>query len=203
MLPGFCWSKTSELNKDIMRLTIPTSFRFLTVMIKSAVPSRIGRNYPFCFSMLASEASTCLLLLPYVLSHTSKNQIARSAAAAAAAKSLQSCPILWDPIEGSPPGSPIPGILQERTLEWVAISFSIAWKRKVKVKSLSRVRLLGPHGLQPSRLFRPWDFTGKSTGLGCHCLHHSKVWWPFIIFPQPSDYICNNFLWSYKLKKSL
>ena len=141
MLPGFCWSKTSELNKDIMRLTIPTSFRFLTVMIKSAVPSRIGRNYPFCFSMLASEASTCLLLLPYLLSHRSKNQIARSAAAAAA-KSLQSCPILWDPIEGSPPGSPIPGILQERTLEWVAISFSIAWKQKVKVKSLSRVRLL-------------------------------------------------------------
>ena len=139
MLPGFCWSKTSELNKDIMRLTIPTSFRFLTVMIKSAVPSRIGRNYPFCFSMLASEASTCLLLLPYVLSHTSKNQIARSAAAAAAAKSLQLCPTLCDPIDGSPPGSPIPGILQERTLEWVAISFFNAWKWKVKVKSLSRV----------------------------------------------------------------
>ena len=62
--------------------------------------------------------------------------------AAAAAKSLQSCPILCDPIDGSPPGSPIPGILQARTLEWVAISFSNAWKWKVKVKSLSRVRLL-------------------------------------------------------------
>ena len=47
-----------------------------------------------------------------------------SFAAAAAAKSLQSCPTPWDPIDGSPPGSPIPGILQERTLEWVAISFS-------------------------------------------------------------------------------
>ena len=62
--------------------------------------------------------------------------------AAAAAKSLQSCPTLCNPIDGSPPGSPVPGILQARTLEWVAISFSNAWKWKVKVKSLSRVRLL-------------------------------------------------------------
>ena len=59
---------------------------------------------------------------------------------AAAAKSLQSCPTLCDPRDGSPPGSPVPGILQARTLEWVAISFSYAWKWKVKVKSLSRVR---------------------------------------------------------------
>ena len=61
---------------------------------------------------------------------------------AATAKSLQSCPTLCDPIDGSPPGSPIPGILQARTLEWVAISFSNAQKWKVKVKSLSRVWLL-------------------------------------------------------------
>ena len=58
------------------------------------------------------------------------------------AKSLQSCPTLCDPVDGSPPGSPIPGILQARTLERVAISFSNAWKWKVKVKSLGRVRLL-------------------------------------------------------------
>ena len=63
-------------------------------------------------------------------------------AAASAAKSLQPCLTLWDPIDGSPPGSPIPGILQARTLEWVAISFSNAWKWKVKVKSLSCVRFL-------------------------------------------------------------
>ena len=62
-------------------------------------------------------------------------------AAAAAAKSLQSCPTLCDPIDGSPPGSPVPGILQARTLEWVAISFSNAGKWKVKVKSLSCVLL--------------------------------------------------------------
>ena len=61
---------------------------------------------------------------------------------ATAAKSLQSCPTLCDPIDGSPPGSSIPGILQARTLEWIAISFSNASKWKVKVKSLSRVRLL-------------------------------------------------------------
>ena len=64
------------------------------------------------------------------------------AAAAAAAKSLQSCPTLCNPIDSSPPGSLIPGILQARTLEWVAISFSNAWKWKVKVKSLSCVWLL-------------------------------------------------------------
>ena len=61
---------------------------------------------------------------------------------AAAAKSLQPCPTLCDPTDGSPPGSPIPGTFQARTLEWVAISFSNAWKWKVKGKSLSRVRLL-------------------------------------------------------------
>ena len=60
----------------------------------------------------------------------------------AAAKSLQSCSTLCDPIDGSPPGSPVPGILQARTLEWVAIFFSNAGKWKVKVKSLSCVRLL-------------------------------------------------------------
>ena len=58
------------------------------------------------------------------------------------AKSLQSCPTLCDPIDSSPPGSPVPGILQARTLEWAAISFSNAWKWKVKVKLLSRVLLL-------------------------------------------------------------
>ena len=60
---------------------------------------------------------------------------------AAATKSFQSCPTLCDPTDSGPPGSPIPGILQARTLEWVAISFSNAWRWKVKVKSLSRVQL--------------------------------------------------------------
>ena len=63
--------------------------------------------------------------------------------ATATANLLQSCPTLCDPIDGNPPGSIVPGILQARTLEWVAISFSNAWKWKVKGKSLSRVWLLG------------------------------------------------------------
>ena len=62
-------------------------------------------------------------------------------ASAAAVKSLQSCPTLCNPIDGSPPGSAVPGILQTRTLEWVAIPFSNAWKWKVKGKLLSHVRL--------------------------------------------------------------
>ena len=96
---------------------------------------------------------------------------------AATAKSLQSFPTLCDPIDSSPPGSPIPAILQTRILEWVAISFSNAWKWKMKVKSLNRVRLLAtPWTLQPTRLLCPWDFPGKSTGVGCHCLlHHVTI----------------------------
>ena len=69
-------------------------------------------------------------------------KVADPTAAAAAAKSLQSCLTLCVPIDSSPPGSPVPGILQARTLEWVAISFSNAWKWKVKVKLLSCVLLL-------------------------------------------------------------
>ena len=95
-------------------------------------------------------------------------------AAAAAAKSLQSCPTLCNPIDGSPPGFPVPGIPQARTLEWVAISFSNAWKWKVKVKSLSYVWLQQPHGLQPTRLLRSWDFLGKSTRVGCYM---PATWW--------------------------
>ena len=86
-----------------------------------------------------------------------------SATAAAAAKSLQSCPTLCDPIDRSPPGSPVPGILQARTLEWVAISFSNEWKWRVKVKSLSRVRLLvtpwtGAYQAPPSVGFSRQEF---------------------------------------------
>ena len=72
----------------------------------------------------------------------SEKELYLTATAAAAAKSLQSCQTLCDPVDGSPPGSPIPWILQARTLEWVAISFSNAWNWKVKVKSFSRVGLL-------------------------------------------------------------
>ena len=87
---------------------------------------------------------------------------------AAAAKLLQSCPTLCDPIDSSPPGFTVPKILQTRTLEWVAISFSNVWKWKWSC-------LVGsdsswPQGLQPTRLLCPWDFPVKSTGLAWHCL---------------------------------
>ena len=88
----------------------------------------------------------------------------------AAAKSLQSCPTLCNPIDGSPPGSPVPEILQARILAWVAISFSNVWKWKAKVKSLSRVRPSATPWTEPTRLLHPWDFPGKRTGVGCHCL---------------------------------
>ena len=68
-------------------------------------------------------------------SHCLRSRSPHFHSSAAAAKSIQSCPTLWDPIYGSPPGSPVPGILQARTLEWVAISFSNAWKWKVKSES--------------------------------------------------------------------
>ena len=75
----------------------------------------------------------------YYLVHEQFSTTAHYACMLCYAKSLRSCPTLCDRRDGSPPGSPVPGILQARTLEWVAISFSSAWKWKVKVKSLSRV----------------------------------------------------------------
>ena len=95
-------------------------------------------------------------------------------AVTAAAKPLQSCPTLCNPIDSSPPGSPVPGILQARTLEWVAISFSNAWKWKGKVKSLSRVRLFetpwtGAYQAPPSMGFS------------------RQVYWSGVPLPSPLD----------------
>jgi len=96
-----------------------------------------------------------------------------------AAKSLQSCLTLCDPIDGSPPGSPVPVILHARTLEWVAISFSNAWKWKVKVKSLSRVRPSATPWTAAYQAPPSMGFSSKSTGVGCHCLIklHVNYWW--------------------------
>ena len=101
--------------------------------------------------------------------------------AAAAAKLLQSCPTLCDPIDGSPPGSPIPGVLQARTLEWVAISFSNAWKWKVKVKLLSRVWLLGTPWTAAHQAPLPMGFSRQAYWSGVplpspahHASHHQR-----------------------------
>ena len=89
-------------------------------------------NISYTISLVYLSIYLSIYIYPYILDYI---------LAAAAAKSLQSCPTLCDPIDGSPPDSPFPGILQARTLEWVAISFSNPWKWKVKVKSFSRVRV--------------------------------------------------------------
>ena len=99
-----------------------------------------GRTFSCC--CCCSVAKSCPTLCDPMDSSRSGSSVHYFSAAAAAAKSLQSCSSLWDPIDGGPPGSPIPGILQARTLEWVGVSFSNAWKWKVKVKSLSGVWLL-------------------------------------------------------------
>ena len=98
--------------------------------------------YPWCSSKLKAEQSpsTDIML---------------------AAKSLQSCLTLCDPIDGSPPGSPGPGMLQARTLEWVAMSFSNAWKWKVKVKSLSHVWLLATPGTAAHQAPPSMGFSGQ------------------------------------------
>ena len=108
--------------------------------------------------------------------------------AAAAAKSLQSCPTLCDPIDGSPPGSPVPGILQARTLEWVAIPFSNAWKWKVKGKSLSRARLLATpwtaaHQAPPSMGFSRQEYW---SGVPLFWILHSCLFCPMALFGVPS-----------------
>ena len=87
---------------------------------------------------------------------------------AAAAKSLQLCPTLCDPIDGSPLGSPVPGILQIRTLEWVAIAFSNAWKWKVKGKSLSHVRLFTTPRTAAHQAPLSMEFSKQEYWSGCY-----------------------------------
>ena len=135
--------------QDILSLDVTSLIPPPSLFLSPPLPT------PPSLSSLALLPSHILLLFHLSTSINSKHNLVKlyrntdllgcyfiAAAAAAAAKSLQSSLTLCDPIDGCPPGSPIPGILQGRTLEWVAISFSTAWKWKVKVKSLSRVQLL-------------------------------------------------------------
>ena len=120
---------------------------------KSIKNQNLGTEHVCCLWSVVASRPLQLTLQGNICVHTSLYVYA-----AATAKLLQSCPTLCNPIDGSPPGSPVPGILQARTLEWVAISFSNAWKWKVKVKSLSCVRLLvtpwtAAHQVPPSMGF--------------------------------------------------
>ena len=102
-------------------------------------------NHPTLSLSHRVQKTVLYICVSFAVSHTGLSLpsffIFYNTYAAAAAKLRQSCPTLCDPIDGSPPGSPVPGILQARTLEWVAISSSNAWKWKGKVKLLSLVRL--------------------------------------------------------------
>ena len=119
------------------------------------------------------------------------------------AKSLQSCPTLCNPIDGSPPGSAIPGILQARILEWVAISFSNAWKRKVKVKSLSHVWLLATPWTAAYQAPLSMDFPGKSTGVGCHYLLQCVCVYIYIYICVCVCMCIYIFIYIYKVYKTL
>ena len=116
-------------------------------------------------------------------------------AAAAAAKSRQSCPTLCDPIDGSPPGSLSLGFSRQE--HWSGLPFpspmhtSEKWKWSRSVVSDSQQ----PHGLQPTRLLRQWDFPGKSTGVGCHCLLLEPCTYPNLVNNPP--------FWNCRRKKNM
>ena len=144
--------------------------------------------------ILVSATVTCSSLIrlwaKYGLLSVFLNKVLLEHAAATAAKSLQLCLTLCDPIDCSPPGSPIPGILQARTLEWVAISFSNAWKGKVKGNSLSRVRLFAtpwsaPYQAPPSMGFSRQEYW-SGVPLPSPLLEHSHTYlfmyylWPLL-----------------------
>ena len=124
-------------------------------------------------------------------------------AAAAAAKSLQLCPTLCDPTDGSPRGSPVPGILQARTPEWVAISFSNAWKWKVKVKSLSRVWLLATpwtaaYQAPPSMGFARQEYWSRVLLLSLVTQHSDSIFLCFSKCHHKSSYhtkILHSYCW--------
>ena len=160
-------NKSRMLNSWIREWCVDNRVRRSNLYAKENITSLWVSQYLPCFGL--NKGKLCLQIYFFV----DIDLVFPKFSAAAAAKSLQSCPTLCDPIDSSPPGSPVPGILQARTPEWVAISFSNAWKWKVKVKSVVSYSSQ-PHGLQPTGLLRPRDFPGKSTGVGCHCLLRPK-----------------------------
>ena len=140
-----CWLCVTEMLPYLMRIEEWSVIYKLIILQKTQTVTKTkyleNLESPYNFQRLYRIINTtyriyvCICI--YVWAYLCYTYIA-----AATAKSLQSCPTLCDPIDGSPPGPAIPGILQARTLQWVAISSSNTWKWKVKGKSLSRVRLL-------------------------------------------------------------
>ena len=149
-----------------------------------------GQGSLVCCSPWVTKSQTRLSEWTTIRTHTHMCIYFNFLSAAATAKSLQSCPTLCDPRDGSPPGSPVPGILQARTLEWVAIAFSNAWKWKGKVKSLSRVR--------PSAT--PWTVTHQAPpSMGFSRQEH----WSGVPLPSPNFLSRLSFREFLKLQRTL
>ena len=186
---GAWWAAVHGVTKSQTRLSDFTfPFHFHALEKEMATPSSVlawripGMEEPGRLpSMGLHRVGHDWSNLAHTQGKTHLRQVYASLTAAAAAL-LQSCPTLCDPIDSSPPGSAVPGILQARTLEWVAISFCNAWKWKVKVKSLSCVQLLATPWTAAHQAPPSMDFPGRSTGVGCHCLlccfDYLKKMWP-------------------------
>ena len=144
-IPQTAWQAHSMGSQSLtwlMQLSTHTLLQSLALCLRNSKPSvhigSLGSVIGRCTDLVRCPDMIMLVISkPFLLNRSEVNLTA----AVAAVKSLQSCPTPCDPMDSSPPGSAIPGILQARTLEWVAISFSSAWKWKVKVKSLSHVWL--------------------------------------------------------------
>ena len=137
-LPRAVFCKCKQIQKEDVNLYFPPHLLFTQMITYHAFFFFLKFIY---FNWRIITLQYCDSFLPYInmnwawIGHCPLHSLSLYPGAAATAKSLQSCPTLCDPIDGSPPGSPVPGILQARTLEWVAISFSNAWRWKVKVIS--------------------------------------------------------------------
>ena len=135
-----------------------------------------GKSWPWCFQPWDQECWSGWRKVASFFSCLEERKFALgeacTAAASAAAKSLQSCPTLCDPIDGSPQAPPSLGFSKQE--HWSGLPFPSPMheseKRKWKWSRSVMPDSLRPHGLQPSRLPRPWDFLGKRTGVGCQCL---------------------------------
>ena len=190
-------SSSSMVSCKINNIMLQSNFLFfLNAKLPALSGSAPGYLTPFSPGSLRQEACTDGVLWGAPVTSSALNWMHRppglgllpgrpfprhssAAAAAAAAKSRQSCPTLWDTMDSSPPGSPVPGILQARTLEWVAISFSNAWNWRVKVKSLSCVRLLATPWSAAHQAPLSMGFSRQEYWSGViHC------WLLFLVFTQ-------------------
>ena len=162
------WSEVKAI-QSCLTLCHPMDYRVHGIIVHGILLARILEWVAFPFSRGSSQPRD-RTQVSHIAGRFFTSWGSREAQkdAAAAAKSLQSCPTLCDPRDSSPPGSPVPGILQARTLEWLAISFSNAWKWKVKVKSLSPVWLFATpwtaaHQAPPSLGFSRQEFWSAGT----------------------------------------